>query len=294
MSDSCIVCGSRDSIFLFEKNGYLIKNCKSCGFKYVDEKPDEGFTRSFYTDDFFKAGHDKYGYADYLGEKPNLMRWNAKKLSFVEQYVRGGAILDVGCAAGFFLEALGPSWDRYGCEASTAMARIAREKFGDRVTETAFEQYEPGRQFDVITMWDLIEHLVDPVGCMRKVRSLLKEDGFLFIGTPDSASPVVHILGKHWYHYIPPTHLHYFSRWNIPTFLNNNGFDMKRLIYFGKHVTLAEILLDLSYMLRAQGLRRLSERVALRPSWNRSIPYMAFDDMVVMARKTPSDENDSE
>ncbi len=268
-----------------KKNGYNILRCASCGFKYVDFETHEGFARDFYTEDFFTAGHDKYGYADYLSEKPNLMRGNARKIAFIERYVRGGSILDVGCAAGFFLEALGPTWDPYGCDASSAMARVAKEKFPERIAEAGFEEYSPGRTFDVITMWDVIEHVADPVACIKKISSLLNDDGFLFIGTPDTASPVVHILGKRWYHYIPPTHLHFFSRWNIPIFLRNNGFAMKRLRYFGKYVTLAEIMLDLSYMFRHAGLRRLSEKVANHPSWNLNIPYMVFDDMVVMARK---------
>jgi SAM-dependent methyltransferase len=287
MNNRCDASGSNGPVFFFEKNTYNVMKCKSCGFKYVDFEPSDGFTRDFYTEDFFKAGHDKYGYADYLGEKPNIMRWNAKKISFVEQYVKGGFILDVGCAAGFFLEALGPTWDRYGCEASGAMARVARDKIGDRITETVFEEYRPARKFDVITMWDVMEHMVDLAACMRKVSSLLKDDGFLFVGTPDASSPVVRILGKHWYHYIPPTHLHFFSRSNIPVFLRRNGFTMRRLVYFGKYVSLAEILLDLSYILRHQPLRRLSEKLADHRFLNINIPYMAFDDMVVMARKNP-------
>jgi len=286
MNNACLVCGSTASTFCFEKNGYNILRCTSCGFKHVDIETQDGFARDFYTEDFFTAGHDKYGYADYFAEKPNLMRWNAKKVAFMERYISGGSILDVGCAAGFFLESLGPAWDRYGCDASSAMVRLANQQFGERITETVFEEYSPGRTFDVITMWDFIEHVADPVACLNKVASLLADDGYVFIGTPDTASPVVHILGKHWYNYIPPAHLHYFSRWNIPIFLRNNGFRMKRLVYFGKFVTLAEIALDLSYMFRHAGLRRISERISANPAWNLNVPYMVFDDMVVMARKS--------
>ncbi len=192
--------------------------------------------------------------------------WDAPRDSFSRPWDRPG----IGMVA-----TLLPSWPGW-----------RRKQFPERITEVGFEDYSPGRTFDVITMWDVIEHVADPVACLKKASSLLNDDGFLFIGTPDTASPVVHILGKHWYHYIPPTHLHFFSRWNIPIFLRNNGFAMKRLRYFGKYVTLAEIMLDLSYMFRHAGLRRLSEKVSNYPSWNLNIPYMVFDDMVVMARKS--------
>jgi len=285
MANHCIVCGSDRSKFLFEKNGYSMRRCRSCGFEYADFKPHEEFTRDFYTDDFFRNGHQKYGYADYLAEKANIMKLNAKRVGFIEKYVKGGALLDVGCAAGFFLEALGPHWDLYGCEPSAGMASTARMTFGDRIVPQSFERYEPDRKFNVITLWDALEHLVDPAVCIRKVFSLLENDGYLFIGTPDTISPAAKILGRRWYHYIPPTHLHLFNRWNIFTFLRNNGFKVKRIVYFGRHMTLSELVLNIGFVLESSRLLKISERLLNAGQWNLSVPYRVFDEMFIMARK---------
>lgn len=285
MKRVCAACGYPRSKFLFEKDGYSILRCKNCCFEFVDFQPGDGFTSDFYTKDYFVDGHDKCGYADYLQEKPNLMRSNIKRVRFIENYVSGGSILDVGCSAGFFLEALGPRWDPYGCEPSGAMVEFAREKFGERITRAALEEYEPGRTFDVITMWDCLEHTVEPNLFIRKALSLLKDDGFLFLGTPDAGSPAPRVLGRYWYYYVPPSHLQYFDRWNIEIFLERNGFRMRRLVYFAKYVSLAEIVANLGYMFGNQGMKQLSERLLRLSRWNVSIPYMVFDDMVVMARK---------
>lgn len=286
MKRTCAACGHNRAVFLFEKYGYSILRCRCCRFEFVDFDAQDGFTKDFYTEDFFVEGHHKFGYADYLQEKPSLMRSNVKRASFVERYIKGGSILDVGCAAGFFLEALGPHWDVYGCEPSEAMVAIARERFGNRIAQTSLEDYEPGRKFDVVSMWDCLEHMTDPNLAMTKAASLLNDDGFLFIGTPDAGSPAPRILGRHWYYYIPPAHLQHFDRWNIEIFLERNGFRMKSLFYFGKSVSLAEMIANISYVLDHPGIKRLSERILKSPKLNVSVPFMVFDDMTIMARKS--------
>lgn len=286
MKRVCAACGYSRAKFLFEKDGYRILRCRNCCFEFVDFGTDREFASDFYTKDYFVNGHGKRGYADYLKEKPNIMHSMMKRVRFMETYISGGSILDVGCAAGFFLEALGSKWEIYGCEPSEAMAQVAGDKFGDRITRSILEDYEPGRLFDVITMWDCLEHTVDPASFMQKALSLLKDDGFLFLGAPDAGSPAPRVLGRYWYYYVPPSHLQYFDRWNIKVFLERNGFRMRRLAYFSKYVSLAEILANLDYMFGSQGLKSASERLLQSSRWNLSIPYMVFDDMIIMARKT--------
>lgn len=199
--------------------------------------------------------------------------------------MQGGALLDVGCAAGFFLEALGPSWQSYGLEPCEEMARVAREKFGDHITIGTFEDYASHRTFDVITLWDVIEHVVHPKAVLQKVHTLLRPGGFLFIGTPAAESPAAKMLGKHWYYYVPPAHINFFDRWTIKTLLEATGFDCKNRLYLPKLVSLSEIVLNLSFMIRSHRIRLLSEKIARNSRWNVSLPYMVYDDLLVVAQK---------
>ncbi len=251
----------------------------------MEFEAEEGFANGFYTEDFFKCGYHKNGYVDYVGDEPGHKRTAARVVRFMERHVRGGKILDVGCAAGYFLECLGPNWDPYGCEPCEAMAEIARRKFGERISRQAFEDYRSEISFDVITLWDSLEHMIDPPACIRKVHSLLDDHGSLFIRTPDAGSTAARILGRSWYHYGPPGHLHFFDRRTIAILLGRCGLRVERITFLPRYVSLSEISVTLGSMTGLRWLKRLSERLAANSNWNRSIPHQVFDEMVVMARK---------
>ena len=192
MNGPCAVCGSFQPELLFEKDGYDVLRCGNCGFRYAHFEPGEDFAREFYTDDFFKDGYHKNGYIDYVADRHNHKRMAIQAIKFIERYVRGGTLLDVGCAAGYFLESLGPAWEPYGCEPSQGMAALARKQFGDRISHVPFEDYQPDVSFDVVTMWDALEHVVDPAECIRKAHRVLRDNGYLFLRTPDAGSPGSH------------------------------------------------------------------------------------------------------
>ncbi|MEJ2717184.1 MAG: methyltransferase domain-containing protein [Deltaproteobacteria bacterium] len=285
MNRRCIVCGSVGAAVAFRKNGYGVWRCSHCGFKYADAPADNDFVRNFYTDDFFEGGHDKFGYSDYAGSKESLLRSFRRKISLIEKWIRRGRVLDVGCASGYFLECLGPGWDPYGCEPSRSMAEIARQRFGDRISVGEFDRYQSEHSFDLITMWDTLDHFVDPRSAVEKVRSLLGRHGFLAINLGDCGSMVARLLGMRWYHFIPPAHLSFFDRTTLSMFLKKNGFTVRETAYLGKYVDLAEIVLNLSFILRSDRLRKRAERLSKASFWNRYIYLNLFDDMTVLAQK---------
>jgi SAM-dependent methyltransferase len=281
----CIVCDSVDATIAFKKNGYSVWRCSRCGFKYADAPSDNNFVRNFYTDDFFRGGHEKFGYSDYVGSKESLLRSFRAKISLIEKWIGRGRILDVGCASGYFLECLGPNWDAYGCEPSRSMAEIAIERFGNRISVEKFDDYQSEHAFDLVTMWDTLDHFVDPQAAIENVRSLLTHNGFLAINLGDCGSMVAKLLGMRWYHFIPPAHLHFFDRTTISLFLKKNGFAVREITYLGKYVDLAEIVLNLSFILRSNRLRKRAEQLAQGSVSNRYLYINLFDDMTVLAQK---------
>jgi 2-polyprenyl-3-methyl-5-hydroxy-6-metoxy-1,4-benzoquinol methylase len=286
MDRICAACGFSGSEFRFEKAGYNIRQCALCGLEFVDFSPQQGFAQAFYSESFFKDEEDKFGYSDYVADKAMHMRYNAKKAAIVKHHISNGTLLDVGCAAGYFLESMGDGWDLHGVEPSECMVGLAREKFGDRVSHAPFEDYENSGGFDAVTMWDSLEHVTDPELCVRKAHSMLKDDGFLFVGTPDAGSVAARLLGRHWYYYSPPAHLHFFNKRNIRLFLTRTGFRVEKISYMGKYISVAEALINLFQMTGIEGFKRLSQKLANIPRWNIMLPYMVFDDMVIVARKT--------
>ncbi|MDQ7785158.1 MAG: class I SAM-dependent methyltransferase [Desulfomonilaceae bacterium] len=275
---------------LFEKSGYEVLKCHTCGFRYANFDPGNNFAREFYTDDFFTNGYHKNGYIDYVADERNHKMMATAALKLIERYVAGGALLDVGCAAGYFLEVLGPAWTPYGCEPCEAMAIAARKRFGAGIAHAPFEEYLPEVSFDVVTLWDSLEHVVDPAMCIRKAHGILRENGHLFLRTPDAGSPAAIVLGKAWYHYAPPGHLHFFDRKTISLLLERNGFRMLRIVYLARYVSLAEIVINLGLMLNMQMLKDFSGSLMNNSRWNVTIPYHVFDEMVVVAVKKPGGE----
>jgi 2-polyprenyl-3-methyl-5-hydroxy-6-metoxy-1,4-benzoquinol methylase len=136
------------------------------------------------------------------------------KLDQIERRIgRKGKLLDVGCSFGFFLDAARQrGWSVEGIDISAYAADYARSRFNLSVqsvpvTEARF----PDQAFDVITMWEVVEHLPSPVDALRHLSRFLRPGGMIVLGTPNVASYMATIQGKRWRNWEPPAHLLYFS-----------------------------------------------------------------------------------
>ncbi len=152
---------SRD--FRWEKDCYSIFQCPSCGTLIRGDLPDSDALREIYGPAYFldASGTTRgQGYSHYLGEEQNHRANAAVRVRLLERYESPGRLLDVGCAAGFFLdEARRRGWQVQGVELSGEMAAYARAQLKLDVWQGSFDDaaLEPGT-FDVITMWDYLEH----------------------------------------------------------------------------------------------------------------------------------------
>jgi 2-polyprenyl-3-methyl-5-hydroxy-6-metoxy-1,4-benzoquinol methylase len=158
-----------------------------------------------------------------------------RALDFLESMVMPGRLLDIGCGSGAFLKlAQTRGWESHGVEISPGLGSTCRRNRIQVVTGR-FEDVElPTAYFDVITMWDVIEHVIDPGFCIRKVMELLRPGGMAVFCTPDEQSIlartglVLYILSLSRYRYPafalhPPYHTYFFSRKGFIKLLNDNG-----------------------------------------------------------------------
>jgi 2-polyprenyl-3-methyl-5-hydroxy-6-metoxy-1,4-benzoquinol methylase len=138
----------------------------------------------------------------------------------------GRLLLDVGAYIGVFVEvAAEAGWNAWGVEPSQWAAAEAQNRglsviFG---TQDAPELAE--RQFDVVTMWDVIEHVDDPSAELAKAHRLLKPGGWLVVHTMDIDSLAARLLGARW-PWLMDMHLHYFSQKTLAQMLKNNGYEI--------------------------------------------------------------------
>jgi SAM-dependent methyltransferase len=172
---------------------------------------DEELT-NIYSREYYKAWGVEESEAHAATRDMKMATFN-RNLDIIQRSVAGGAVLDLGCATGFFLEAARErGFVPYGVEFSPFAAEVAREKFGaQNIFEGTVENSPfPPHSFDVITMSDFIEHVRDPVAVLRKARELLKPGGVILITTPDYHTFSRILMGEKWTHY-KEEHLYYFD-----------------------------------------------------------------------------------
>ena len=148
-----------------------------------------------------------------MGRNINGARSPDKEFWRLRRLARSGRLLDVGCAAGFFLAEAQRYYDCEGVELSAFSSKFAREHLGLKVhTGTLADAWFASGQFDLITLWDVIEHVPDPRGVLDEVARLLKPGGHAVLTTGDVESAYARARAADWPLMGPPWHLYYFSR----------------------------------------------------------------------------------
>jgi SAM-dependent methyltransferase len=225
-----------------------IRRCQHCGFIWVPEgvrrNPDG---QSIYEADkpiFFEDGNENY----YLDDASVT---NARiKLQLVRQIVPSGAqLLDVGAGFGHFVKIAQEHYAATGLEISSVAVKWGRQRLGANLIPGPLDAPVPGldQKFDVVTMWDVIEHLENPLSALHSIKSRLKAGGHLILSTPDAGSLVAGILGQRWYYLDPIQHIALFNRLNLSRLLNGAGFDIVRIGSMGHSYKIEYVLTRLAY-----------------------------------------------
>ena len=227
----CNLCGKTAAQLLYKVNSFCIVKCKYCGLVYVNQPPGKEELGRLYQKNYFQGKttykNMTFGYADYLENSKALSALNLKRLKSIEKYQKKGRILDIGCAAGIFLRAAkSQGWEAYGVEINKDMAEYARQEFGLNVFDGELEKKRfPDEFFDVVCMWDVIEHHLNPRKFLEEIHRILKKRGMVCIETPNIDSIWARYKKARWEEHLkPPEHLFYFSRSTLSSMLNKTGF----------------------------------------------------------------------
>jgi SAM-dependent methyltransferase len=216
----CPVCGqpTPDSSCLFSVHTiskYNVVKCGRCKLVFTCPRP-----RPEELDEFYKAAYFRktcamsLGYEDYrgLGEINARRMWGVMKAKYLGSRT-GGRLLDVGCATGGFLsEASRDGWRCTGVEMSAEAVDIAGREFGLEVLHGGLSTEALGdRRFDVITMWHVLEHMIEPMTALKRACELLVPGGMLFVELPNWKSLGRLLKGAKWSQLKPPEHINFFS-----------------------------------------------------------------------------------
>lgn len=222
----CLICNGVQHATVFTERGIDILRCKRCGHVFSSFPADPHYS-GFWGDDVAPGAHHYWSKA-----RARMHR------AFFHRFVAGrsGRMLDMGCGLGFFLKAMSayPSWNAFGCEVSPAAVRYAREELGLRQVVCTPLQDAPlaPASFDLITMWDVIDHIPHPDPLLSRCHSLLQNDGVLFIRTPNisiqlpraRAMRTIAPFRSSKQYLQGADHAHHYSMRSIRRLLERNGF----------------------------------------------------------------------
>jgi SAM-dependent methyltransferase len=201
----------------------VIAVCRACGLGWQPWPPSREELEEAYS-----------GLADatYVAEDVNRARTSALVAGLMARQgvPRGATVLDVGCSAGYFVDAaVRRGFDATGVEPSSWLCARARERVGEaRIVEGTFEKVAFDRApFDVVTMWDVLEHVPDPISFLARARAVLRPGGLLLLNVPARDTWMATLLGSKW-PLLLPEHLFYFSRRSLQIAFESSGFERPR------------------------------------------------------------------
>jgi 2-polyprenyl-3-methyl-5-hydroxy-6-metoxy-1,4-benzoquinol methylase len=273
-SGSAFLCTSPDY-----GQHYRIVQCRQCGFIYASPRGDSAAIQAAY-----QSVEDPL----YEQEREGR-RWTFRKhlepLHRLTGAPRGRKLLDVGAYTGVFVEvARAAGWAAEGMEPS-AWAAGEANKLGLPVRQgTLAGSGYPPESFDVVTLWDVIEHLNDPRGELERVCRLLKPGGLVVVHTMDIDSPTARLMGRRW-PFLMEMHIAFFSRATLRAMLERVGFQYVSDHTQGRYLRLGYLVGRLNAAFGPLLGRPLEKVVSASRLDGVPVPINTFDLFTAYARK---------
>ncbi len=208
---------------------FTMVRCPSCDLHFLNPQPTREELAPYYPQ----------AYDPYETPLPDQLSWIKrllvrygfyKRCKEVLRYKGQGRLLEIGCAKGLFLQAMSQKglWDLYGVETSEYATTFARRELRLNVFHGSVEEARfPDGYFDVVVMWDVLEHVHDPKKTLQEILRTLKSDGVLIFRLPLLGSWDQKLLGPYWAGWDAPRHLTLFSKLTIERMLIDAGFRVK-------------------------------------------------------------------
>jgi SAM-dependent methyltransferase len=277
---SCVVCGGAPEP-AFRKDGFELVRCVTCGLLMRRELPAREELDAIYAPEYFALDPDRpvQGYVDYVADAERHRETARRRLALLQRFVPArGKLLDVGAAAGFFVdEARRTGWEAEGVDVAAHMADWARRELGVPVRVGAIA--DAAGPHAAVTMWDYIEHSLEPDADLRRARELLEPGGVVALSTGDRDSLVARVSGRRWHLLTPRHHNFFFSAATLTRLLERTGFHVVWLGHPGGRYSVGH----LAYKAVSA---RIADALARSRAARLSLPVNLFDIVTVVARRS--------
>ncbi len=301
---SCNLCGSSSSTLLFTSSDQVfgrgeefgIVKCDACDLVYLSPRPTADEMGAYYPPE----------YQEEIRKLIDRMRSNAllqKGLAMLRKRRSPpdsppGRVLDIGCSFGdylLYLQARG--WTVEGIEKDPDAARHAKDSGLAVYAGDAADVLPtlPAERFDIVTLWQVLEHMVDPLGCLQEVHRILRPGGMVMLEVPNFACLAARWFGPSWFPLEIPRHLFHFTPETLTKMLARTGYSLLPIEWIPSPEALVWSLRLLRNRRRGSSDGRAGGSLSLNPfmatlafpvSWALSRMGQA-DHMGIRARKNP-------
>lgn len=224
---SCPLCKSPSNSIIHTFGGLHVVSCRNCGLRYLNPRIRESVLKERYERGTYFSGGGASGYEDYHLQEMSLRLTFRRFLKNLKKLVpQARNVLEVGCGHGFLLDEARAFFTRLtGTEMAAEAGAKARETSGADVHIGSADSLPPEmKDFDIIIMINVIEHVYEPVRLLVSLRERLAAGGVMVIATPDIGSFWYKTMKKRWPSFKIPEHVAFYDKRTLSELLRRAGF----------------------------------------------------------------------
>jgi len=226
MNNNCRICNSSNLKTFVKGNTELIE-CRECGIVFNQKMPSKEDLNDYYTKEYqLRSNLTGEIYSEYrrFSQAPEQI----KLIAEIKQYLNeGDSILDIGCYKGAFIDEA----RRWGFKVTGVEPSAEGREYLSTLGLNAFSQLEEvNEKFSGIVMWHSLEHITEPLEYLKRLKSYLKDGGYLFIRVPAYDSVWSKLLGKNWVWFQPHNHYFHYSTNSMKKLIYNAEYQLISLI----------------------------------------------------------------
>ena len=226
------------TVYMLWENGHgRYVKCENCHLIYVN--PIEKASK-------INGDYSKMENTDAPIIRGSRLRAARSQLGLIRRHKNGTTLLDIGCGEGFFLfHAAKHGYTTKGIEVSQDAAEYAGKEFGLDVEAKPFEELQfPDDYFDVVTLWQVLEHVPYPLIVLKEVHRILKPEGLLATSTPDIESILAKIFRRQWWN-LRRLHINQFTSRTLADMLKRAGFDNVFSAKYKEYISISMLVIPL-------------------------------------------------